>query len=94
MQRIKIISKKVQHCRRTLSDFNNYKGILIKIVLFYYKHVLVCEMSILVYLSLSIYIYTYMYMFLSEKAMAPTPVRLPGKSHGWRSLEGCSPWGR
>ena len=23
-----------------------------------------------------------------------TPVRLPGKSHGWRSLEGCSPWGR
>ena len=24
----------------------------------------------------------------------PTPVRLPGKSHGRRSLEGCSPWGR
>ena len=24
----------------------------------------------------------------------PTPVLLPGKSHGWRSLEGCSPWGR
>ena len=23
-----------------------------------------------------------------------TPVLLPGKSHGWRSLEGCSPWGR
>ena len=22
----------------------------------------------------------------------PTPVLLPGKSHGWRSLEGCSPW--
>ena len=26
--------------------------------------------------------------------MAPTPVLLPGKSHGWRSLVGCSPWGR
>ena len=25
--------------------------------------------------------------------MAPTPVLLPGKSHGWRSLVGCSPWG-
>ena len=25
--------------------------------------------------------------------MAPTPVLLPGKSHGWRSLIGCSPWG-
>ena len=24
----------------------------------------------------------------------PTPVLLPGKSHGWRSLMGCSPWGR
>ena len=23
----------------------------------------------------------------------PTPVLLPGKSHGWRSLEGCSPLG-
>ena len=23
----------------------------------------------------------------------PTPVLLPGNSHGWRSLEGCSPWG-
>ena len=24
----------------------------------------------------------------------PTPVLLPGKSHGWRSLVGCSPWDR
>ena len=23
----------------------------------------------------------------------PTPVLLPRKSHGWRSLVGCSPWG-
>ena len=23
----------------------------------------------------------------------PTPVLLPGKSHGWWSLEGCSAWG-
>ena len=26
--------------------------------------------------------------------LAATAVVLPGKSHGWRSLEGCSPWGR
>ena len=25
--------------------------------------------------------------------MAPTPVLLPGKPHGQRSLVGCSPWG-
>ena len=24
----------------------------------------------------------------------PTPVFLPGESHGQRSLVGCSPWGR
>ena len=24
----------------------------------------------------------------------PTPALLPGESHGWRSLVGCSPWGR
>ena len=24
----------------------------------------------------------------------PVPVLLPGKSHGQRSLVGCSPWGR
>ena len=28
-----------------------------------------------------------------EKEMQPTPVSLPGKSHGQRSLVGCSPWG-
>jgi len=29
-----------------------------------------------------------------EKAMAPHSGILPRKSHGWRSLVGCSPWGR
>ena len=29
-----------------------------------------------------------------RKRWHPTPVLLPGKSHGRRSLVGCSPWGR
>ena len=29
----------------------------------------------------------------SEKAMAPHSSTLAGKSRGWRSLVGCSPWG-
>ena len=28
-----------------------------------------------------------------EKEMQPTPVFLPGESHGQRSLAGYSPWG-
>ena len=31
---------------------------------------------------------------LQRRQWYPTPVLLPGKSHGWRSLVGCSPWGR
>ena len=39
-----------------------------------------------------------LYLPLSEKLRRrqwhTTPVLLPWKSHGWRSLVGCSPWGR
>ena len=31
--------------------------------------------------------------FHRRRQWHPTPVLLPGKSHGWRSLVGCSPWG-
>ena len=31
---------------------------------------------------------------LRRRQWHPTPVLLPGKSHGWSSLVGCSPWGR
>ena len=33
-------------------------------------------------------------LLLQRRQWHPTPVLLPGKSHGQRSLEGCSPWGR
>ena len=31
--------------------------------------------------------------FYWRRRWHPTPLLLPGKSHGWRSLVGCSPWG-
>ena len=34
------------------------------------------------------------YVPSGRRQWQPTPVLLPGKSHGWRSLVGCSPWGR
>ena len=34
------------------------------------------------------------YYFVLPTQWHPTPVLLPGNSHGRRSLEGCSPWGR
>ena len=30
---------------------------------------------------------------LQRRQWCPTPVLLPEKSHGWRSLVGCGPWG-
>ena len=30
---------------------------------------------------------------MQRRQWQPTPVVLPGKSHEWRSLVGCSPWG-
>ena len=32
--------------------------------------------------------------YIQRRQWHPTPVLLAGKSHGWRSLVGCSPWRR
>ena len=48
-------------------------------------------------LSLSIVLlalFSSYYMSTWRRRWHPTPVLLPGKSCGWRSLVGCSPWGR
>ena len=37
--------------------------------------------------------YTYLYDMYQRRQWHPAPVLLPGKSHGWRSLVSCSPWG-
>ena len=34
------------------------------------------------------------YLGVTSMQWHPTPVLLPGKSHGRRNLVGCSPWGR
>ena len=34
-----------------------------------------------------------MWLFDRRRQQQATPVLLPRKSHGWRSLVGCSPWG-
>ena len=42
-----------------------------------------------------IYIYTHTHIYISQRRQwHPTPVLLPGKSHGWMSLVGYRPWGR
>ena len=38
----------------------------------------------------SLSLFTFMHW---RRKWQPTPVFLPGESHEWRSLVGCSPWG-
>src|SRR5574337_2028892 len=47
-----------------------------------------CEGSYLVYH------FKLLYVIIQRRQWQPTPVLLPGKSHGRRGLMGCSPWGR
>ena len=59
-----------------------------------------CTLKIFFSFSISVLlpIFDSVLYFLKQKPRRrqwhPTPVLLPGKSHGRRSLEGCSPWGR
>ena len=34
------------------------------------------------------------WLLFQRRQWHPTPVLLPGEFHGWRTLVGCSPWGR
>ena len=55
--------------------------------------------SICIYNNTCIYVFSvciiiYTYVLHGRRQWHPTPVLLPGKYHGRRSLVGCSPWGR
>ena len=48
----------------------------------------------LTFRSLIHFEFIFVYGVRRRRQWHPTPVLLPGKSHGRRSLVGCSPWGR
>ena len=47
-----------------------------------------------IYVNKYVTIFAFLCMRKGRRQWHPTPVLLPGKSHGRRSLVGCSPWGR
>ena len=46
-----------------------------------------------IFMVLHLYFCCKITIFLNVRRWHPTPVLLPGNSHGWRSLVGCSPRG-
>ena len=71
---------------------------LISCNLFYFKVYFVwyeaCYSSFLLLPIFMEYIFPCSHLQSQRRQWHPTPVLFPGKSHGWRSLVGCSPWGR
>ena len=55
-----------------------------------YYSTLVCFVKILMIL---LQFKQWLWLYFRRRQWHPTPVLLPGKSHGQRSLVGCSPWG-
>ena len=56
-----------------------------------YKYSMADGFKVQIYMHLDIYAFRQLSW---RRQWHPTPVLLPGKSHGRRSLVGCSPWGR
>ena len=54
--------------------------------LFLYPYLSIGSICIPIFLPVPI-------LYFRKRQWHPTPVLLPGKSHGRRSLVGCSPWG-
>ena len=77
------------------SSFKNNKALFL-------PKILVIKYNLKIFIIFFIYIvsnstFVYIYKMCKYVGMGrqwhPTPVLLPGKSHGQRSLVGCSPWG-
>ena len=53
----------------------------------YWAMLTILHLSVLLYVLLGVTA-----LLNWRRQWQPTPVLLPGKSHGWRRLVGCSPW--
>ena len=53
----------------------------------------VCSVPFACFLTGSFFLLRAIYLSCWRRQWQPTPVLLPGKSHGWRSLVSYSPWG-
>ena len=60
------------------------------------KRVKILTLDLIMYTEVPVMTTERIYLESSKRRRQwqPTPVLLPGKSHGWRSLVGCSPWDR
>ena len=75
----------VQGTLKSLLQHRNLKASILQHSVFF--------MVQLSHLYMTTMVYSFDYTYLWRRQWHPTPILLPGKSHGWRNLVGCSPWG-
>ena len=63
-----------------------------KCTLIFFLKIVLIILSLL-HTHINFWIFTLLYTWNWKRQCHSTLVLLPGKSHGWRSLVGCSPWG-
>ena len=63
------------------------------IVCMFYSVILLIPYMKVIQLALLFFLWVFSRSLFWRRRWHPTPVLLPGKSHGRRSLVGCSPWG-
>ena len=68
-------------------------------ILLYHFNFLIASLLYIFWVTFLVVAWTYQNILIYNNLVRrrqwhPTPVLLPGKSHGRRSLVGCSPWGR
>ena len=61
--------------------------------LFFFHHVMSFFSVVSLCFKVYFVLYEYCYRGFWRRRWHPSPVLLPGKSHGWRNLVGCSSWG-
>ena len=69
----------------TQFNYNHYQVVKCSIVFYGFKVFSIIHANELLHRFL---------VYFWRRQWHPSPVFLPGKSHGWRRLVGCSPWGR
>ena len=65
----------------------------LSVFMYNFIYFILVKICILEFTYMDFYALTACMYSVRRRQWQPTPVLLPGKSHGWRSLVGCSPWG-
>ena len=76
--------------RDTTEQLSLAHQIVMIITIIKWKKRKICD----IHMKLQLISISNLYLHKEQLQWHPTPVLLPGKSHGRRSLVGCSPWGR